>query len=263
MISDNGQPNESQGQPSLWPEGRASCPIPESHEAAIFGPRSLIRSASSVGDADDFGPRSRGRGGPMSDMIRFDCVDCGKALKVDASRARKKGKCPNCGEVFIVPAAPPDHDVVAAFDDDFAVPDYTRSKPSTHDEDFGIPDYTRSKPSTKFCHYCGGVIASLAEICPKCGVRQPDVAYPNRSRNDTGPQRIAACLFAILLGPLGAHKFYLGQTAMGVLYLLVSVLGFPLFFLGPIVISIISLIEGLMYLSCSDEEFARKYGRRA
>ena len=181
----------------------------------------------------------------MSDMIRFDCLDCGKALKVDASRTGKKGKCPNCGEVFIVPAALPDHDVVASFDDDVAV-----------------PDYTRAKPSTKFCHYCGGVIASLAEICPKCGVRQPDVQAADRSRNYAGPQRIAASLFAIPLGPLGTHKFYLGEKNMGVFYLVTNVLRFWTVIV-PVVFYVITIIEGLMYLSCSDEEFAEKYGRRA
>src|SRR5947209_5126234 len=32
-------------------------------------------------------------------------------------------------------------------------------------------------PDEKFCQECGAVIRAKAEICPKCGVRQPGTAY--------------------------------------------------------------------------------------
>ena len=32
--------------------------------------------------------------------------------------------------------------------------------------------------------------------------------------------RVAAGIFAILLGDLGVHKFYMGKIGMGILYLL-------------------------------------------
>lgn len=62
--------------------------------------------------------------------------------------------------------------------------------------------------------------------------------------------KVVAGVLAILLGGLGVHKFYLGKLGQGVLYLLFSWTGIP---------SIIGLIEGILYLFKSDEEFNREY----
>lgn len=96
----------------------------------------------------------------------------------------------------------------------------------------------------KFCTECGSVIKEKAEICPECGVRQPG------SGSSGGSDRVAAALLAILLGGLGAHKFYLGQVGMGLLYLCFSWTFIP---------AIVGLIEGIIYLTKSDEEFRRQY----
>ncbi len=68
--------------------------------------------------------------------------------------------------------------------------------------------------------------------------------------------KVAAGLLAIFLGAFGAHKFYLRSTGLGILYLLVTILS-----LGMLawIIWIISFIEGIIYLTKSDEEFERKY----
>lgn len=73
--------------------------------------------------------------------------------------------------------------------------------------------------------------------------------------------RTTAGLFALLLGPVGAHKFYLGHTGLGVLFL-VSVLFCGL---GLIATVPIALIEGIIYLTKSDAEFEEIYvkGRKA
>ena len=69
-------------------------------------------------------------------------------------------------------------------------------------------------------------------------------------------KKIVAGILAILLGPLGIHKFILGYTTAGIIMILVSVLtlGF-----GAIVMSIIGLVEGILYLTKSDEEFVATY----
>jgi TM2 domain-containing membrane protein YozV len=69
-------------------------------------------------------------------------------------------------------------------------------------------------------------------------------------------KKIAAGICGILLGALGIHKFILGYTAQGVIMLLVSVLSFG--FLAW-AIGIIGLIEGIIYLTKSDEEFVATY----
>jgi TM2 domain-containing membrane protein YozV len=102
----------------------------------------------------------------------------------------------------------------------------------------------------KFCFECGQTIKAKAEICPKCGVRQPTLSN-GLVATANGRSRIAAALFAILLGGLGIHKFYLGQTGQGVLYLLFCLTLIP---------ALIGFIEGVVLLSMTDEAFARKYG---
>ena len=104
-------------------------------------------------------------------------------------------------------------------------------------------------PDEKFCQECGGVIRARAEICPKCGVRQ--ALPPTTSGALEGRNRIGAALFAIILGGLGVHKFYLGQTGMGVLYLI---------FCWTFIPMIVGFIEGIIYLTMTDEAFNAKYG---
>lgn len=62
--------------------------------------------------------------------------------------------------------------------------------------------------------------------------------------------KVTAALLAIFLGGIGAHKFYLGQIKVGVVYLLFSWTGIPL---------LVGIIEGLMLLGMNDSDFATKY----
>ena len=68
-------------------------------------------------------------------------------------------------------------------------------------------------------------------------------------------KKIVAGILGILLGGLGIHKFYLGYTTAGIIMLVVSIVSCG--FVAPI-ISIIGLIEGILYLTKSDEEFYRR-----
>ncbi|GAA5101380.1 NINE protein [Chryseobacterium ginsengisoli] len=63
-------------------------------------------------------------------------------------------------------------------------------------------------------------------------------------------KKVTAGILAILLGAFGVHKFYLGYTKAGILQILLSLLC-----LG----GLIGLIEGIIYLTKSDEEFDRTY----
>jgi len=105
----------------------------------------------------------------------------------------------------------------------------------------------------KFCQECGAVIRARAEICPKCGVRQGNAASSSNGLAVTpsGKSKIAAALFAIFLGGLGIHKFYLGRVGWGILYIL---------FCWTFIPAIVGFIEGIVYLTMSDDAFARKYG---
>jgi TM2 domain-containing membrane protein YozV len=69
-------------------------------------------------------------------------------------------------------------------------------------------------------------------------------------------KKIPAGVLGILMGGLGLHKFVLGYTTAGFTMLVISVvscgIGYP-------VMHIIGLIEGIIYLTKSDEEFVATY----
>jgi TM2 domain-containing membrane protein YozV len=70
-------------------------------------------------------------------------------------------------------------------------------------------------------------------------------------------KKIAAGICGILLGGLGVHKFVLGLTTPGLIMLLGTFLTCGI---GGIVFSIVGLIEGIIYLTKSDEDFYKTYG---
>ena len=65
--------------------------------------------------------------------------------------------------------------------------------------------------------------------------------------------KTTAAILAILLGWVGAHKFYLGHTGLGILLIAIS-----LFTFGTITF-LIGLAEGIIYLTTSDEDFQYVY----
>ena len=69
-------------------------------------------------------------------------------------------------------------------------------------------------------------------------------------------KKLVAGILGILIGGLGIHKFVLGYQKEGLTMLLVSVLS--CFTLAG-VMHVIGIIEGIMYLTKSDEEFVRTY----
>ncbi len=103
----------------------------------------------------------------------------------------------------------------------------------------------------KFCHECGGAIKAKAEICPKCGVRQTTPGSSFGAVAPNGKSRVAASLFAFFLGGIGGQKFYLGKTGQGILFIL---------FCWTFIPSLIGFIEGIIFLTMSDDAFIQKYG---
>ncbi|GGC79677.1 NINE protein [Undibacterium terreum] len=94
-----------------------------------------------------------------------------------------------------------------------------------------------------FCRGCAKEIHITARACPGCGAPQAGTG--------NGKSKIAAGLLAILLGGLGVHRFYLGKW-WGVFYLLFCWTGLP---------ALISLIEGIVFLCTSDQNWDAKYNK--
>ena len=63
-------------------------------------------------------------------------------------------------------------------------------------------------------------------------------------------EKNVAGLLAIFLGGMGIHKFYLGQTGMGILYLLFS---------WTVIPCLVGIVEGVRFLAMSREEFDFTY----
>lgn len=63
-------------------------------------------------------------------------------------------------------------------------------------------------------------------------------------------KKIVSGIFAILLGSLGIHKFYLGYITEGVIQLVLGLVGIG---------GLIGVIEGIIYLTKTDEDFYQKY----
>jgi TM2 domain-containing membrane protein YozV len=73
-------------------------------------------------------------------------------------------------------------------------------------------------------------------------------------------KKMLAGILAIVLGSLGIHKFVLGYQKEGIIMLVVTiVLGFFTCGAGASLMGIIGLIEGIIYLTKSDEEFYNTY----
>jgi len=76
------------------------------------------------------------------------------------------------------------------------------------------------------------------------------------AQNPRAANKLPAGVCGVILGGFGVHKFILGYTGAGIIMLLVSVLScgalYPLMHL-------IGLIEGILYLAKSDDDFVRLY----
>lgn len=97
---------------------------------------------------------------------------------------------------------------------------------------------TQERENMKFCKFCGQKIPQAAVLCTHCGCQveevqrgaQPNIVINNANNNsnvNTVGGRYGRCknkwtafLLCLLLGYLGAHKFYEGRAGAGILYLL-------------------------------------------
>ena len=109
-------------------------------------------------------------------------------------------------------------------------------------------------PGQKYCQTCAAVLDARAVICPRCGVRQPRLAGTGGISlaglsGDYHKSRVTAAVLAVVLGGLGAHRWYFGQWLFGLIYAVF----FPIAW-------IVGLVEGARYLAMSDEEFEARYG---
>jgi len=107
----------------------------------------------------------------------------------------------------------------------------------------------------KFCQNCGEATQPNQAMCTKCGA-----ALMAKTQSSEAKNKVTAGLLGIFLGWIGVHKFYLGYNKEAIIMLVIS-LGAGLVTCGAAtgVMSIIGLIEGILYLTKTDEDFEQTY----
>ena len=74
----------------------------------------------------------------------------------------------------------------------------------------------------------------------------------NEATNSGENKKLIAGILAIVIGSLGIHKFILGYTQEGIIQIVIT-------FVTCGIGGLIGLIEGIIYLTKSDEEFYQTY----
>ena len=99
----------------------------------------------------------------------------------------------------------------------------------------------------------------------------PPAQAPAPQQIPGADKKILAGILGIVLGWLGVHKFVLGYQKEGIILLSCTIGGYILGFIGSFIVigciffilptaaGVIGLIEGIMYLTKSDEEFVNTY----
>lgn len=121
---------------------------------------------------------------------------------------------------------------------------------------------------SRYCTKCGAVNDDTAQHCVNCQTPlSPTGGYQPMQSVNPGAQggssmtdykamgadkKIIAGICGILLGGFGVHKFILGYTTEGIIQIVITLVTCGI---G----SVVGLVEGIIYLTKSDEEFVRTY----
>ncbi|MAN58696.1 MAG: hypothetical protein CMC08_02540 [Flavobacteriaceae bacterium] len=86
----------------------------------------------------------------------------------------------------------------------------------------------------------------------------------NQTTQSTENKKLLAGLLGIFLGAFGVHKFILGYNQEGIILLVITLIGIvtSCLFFGAFIYmatAVVGLIEGIIYLTKSDEEFYQTY----
>ena len=87
----------------------------------------------------------------------------------------------------------------------------------------------------------------MSQVPQQPGYQPP---APPFNKEEVANKKLMCGILAILLGWLGIHRFLLGDTTGGIIRIILGCL-----FVG----GIIGIIEGIIYLTKSDEQFYQEY----
>lgn len=107
------------------------------------------------------------------------------------------------------------------------------------------------------CPECGKKVSDQSDSCIGCGYPINPLNFNPRStkinpKHQQGRKsKGTAAFLALFLGGIGAHKFYLEQSFMGLIYLCLCWTGIPL---------ILGILEFFGFVFMSQKTFAERYG---
>ena len=122
------------------------------------------------------------------------------------------------------------------------------------------------------CPRCATQNSGLNSRCLNCGTAMPVAPMPmqqmphQQTQLPGADKKIAAGICGILLGGFGVHKFILGYQNEGIILLSAYLVGLVITMITcgvgvfiPVAVGIVGLVEGIIYLTKSDEEFVQTY----
>jgi len=173
---------------------------------------------------------------PITPLENGKCLVCGETFDREETRF-----CPSCGSevktTINVPVAPAVEVPMSGRE-----PITTQAVPASF-----APPMQPVQPATPVT-VAAPVPATVGVSSQKTGayiIPRPGRIIPHHPVN-----RVTAGVLAIVLGSVGAHDFYMGRVAAGVCSLIFCWTGIP---------ALIGLIQGIVYLTSSNEHFRTKY----
>jgi TM2 domain-containing membrane protein YozV len=105
--------------------------------------------------------------------------------------------------------------------------------------------------TAQYCSTCQAPLSQVGGYQPMQSVNQGAQGMSDYKAMGAD-KKIIAGICGILLGGFGVHKFILGYTTEGIIQIVIT-------FVTCGIGSIVGLVEGIIYLTKSDEEFVRTY----
>jgi TM2 domain-containing membrane protein YozV len=116
-----------------------------------------------------------------------------------------------------------------------------------------------------YCPRCNTQNADTAQVCVACQtpltstsgyqpVQQGYGGTPATQQIPGAEKKVMAGILGIVLGGFGVHKFILGYTTEGIIQIVLT-------FITCGAASLVGTIEGIIYLTKSDEDFVNTYIR--
>ena len=249
---------EKAGKSGKCPKCQSQFSIPKLDGAGITGPAPTKTAPA---------PVRTPAADPDAPVEIAPCPSCGTALTVATQYLGMDVECPTCKGVFAAKmpgAVKPKTSTTSALarteapadEDEDDRPVKKKSKRRDDDEDEDERPVKKSKRAVV-------EDADDEEEAPRKSKRRDEddeeaddrpKKKKKKKRSTSGEisKRTTAGLLAILLGGYGVHKFYLGYSTPGIITLALTLFTC----IGG---TIIGIIEGIKYLSMTDEEFIETY----